>query len=411
MYKHNFMIPFSPPRMDQQVVDEVGKVLLSGWITTGPRTKEFEKQLTNYIGCRKTICLNSATAGMELVLRWFGIGKGDEVIIPAYTYCATANVVLHCGATPVMVDINADDFNISVSKIKQKITSKTKAIIPVDIAGFPCDYEQINNLVNHPEIKTLFQPTTELQKKLGRILVMADAAHSIGAKYNGKMNGTLTDIAVFSFHAVKNLTTAEGGAICMNLPSQIDVEDMYKAINVKSLHGQSKDALAKVKAGGGNWRYDVVEPGYKCNMMDIQAAIGLVELGRYQSTLERRTTIFAKYTAGFQYEEWAILPTFKTTTKETSYHLYMLRVKGASENQRDEIINKIFEEQVSVNVHFQPLPLLTAYKKIGYKMEDYPESFLKYQNEITLPVYFNLTDENIATIIAAVKKAVKEVMG
>jgi dTDP-4-amino-4,6-dideoxygalactose transaminase len=396
--------------MDQQIVEEVGKVLLSGWITTGPRTKEFERQLTDYIGCRKVICLNSATAGMELVLRWFGVKEGDEVIIPAYTYCATANVVIHCGATPVMVDIDEKDFNISVANIKKAITPKTKAIIPVDISGFPCDYQEINELVASEEIKSLFSPHSNEQSTLGRILVMADAAHSVGASYQGKMNGSVTDVAVFSFHAVKNLTTAEGGAVCLNLPERFDVDEVYRLLNVKSLHGQSKDALAKVKAGGGNWRYDVVEPGYKCNMMDIQAAIGLVELGRYESNLNRRREIFAVYNQAFENEDLIIQPTFKSDTKESSYHLYMIRVKNATEAQRDEIINQIFEQQVSVNVHFQPLPLLTAYKSRGFKMADYPMAFNKYQNEITLPVYFNLTDDNLNTITKAVINAVNSVM-
>lgn len=404
------MIPFSPPRMDQQIVDEVGKVLLSGWITTGPRTKEFELQLKDYIGCRKVICLNSATAGMELVLRWFGVKEGDEVIIPAYTYCATANVVIHCGATPIMVDIDEKDFNISVQNIKKAITSKTKAIIPVDISGYPCDYSEINNLVQSQEIKSLFSPHSSEQNNLGRILVMADAAHSIGATYQGKMNGNVTDVAVFSFHAVKNLTTAEGGAVCLNLPEHVDVDEVYRLLNVKSLHGQSKDALAKAKAGGGNWRYDVVEPGYKCNMMDIQAAIGLVELGRYESNLNRRREIFSFYNQAFENEKMIIRPTFKCGAKESSYHLYMLRVENATEAQRDAIINRIFEQEVSVNVHFQPLPLLTAYKSRGFRMEDYPLAFSKYQNEITLPVYFDLSNDNLKTITNAVISAVKSVM-
>ena len=404
------MIPFSPPRMDQEIVEEVGKVLLSGWITTGPKTKEFERQLAEYIHCRKVICMNSATAGMELVLRWFGISEGDEVIIPAYTYCATANVVMHCGAKPVMVDIDPNDFNISVAAIKSAITNKTKAIIPVDISGFPCDYKEIHALVDEPEIKNLFQPKSPEQELLGRILVMADAAHSIGATYHGKMNGAVTDVAVFSFHAVKNLTTSEGGAVCLNLPNQFDTDEIYKQLNIKSLHGQSKDALAKVKAGGGNWRYDVVEPGYKCNMMDIQAAIGLVELGRYDSNLTKRKEIFAFYESAFENENNIIRPTFKNENKETSYHLYMIRVKDATEEQRDEIINRIFDQQVSVNVHFQPLPLLTAYKSRGYEMKDYPEAWNKYKNEITLPVYFNLSNDDLSQITAAVIKAVRSVM-
>lgn len=405
------MIPFSPPRMDKITVEAVTEVLLSGWITTGPKTKEFERQLTEYVGCRKTICFNSATAGMELVLRWFGVEAGDEVIIPAYTYCATANVVIHCGATPVMVDIDPKDFNISVENIRKAITSKTKAIIPVDISGYPCDYDAINALVREPQIVAQFTPHSEPQQHLGRILVMADAAHSIGAKYKGKMHGSVTDVTVFSFHAVKNLTTAEGGSVCLNLPENFDVEDIYSKLNIKSLHGQSKDAMAKLKAGGGNWRYDVVEPGFKCNMMDLQAAIGLVELARYESNLDRRKEIFSYYDEAFKNEAWAICPTYLTNEKETSYHLYMLRIANATEAQRDEIIHGIFDREVSVNVHFQPLPLLTAYKTRGYKASDYPVAMDMYSNEITLPVYFNLTDENLAQVVAAVKAAVKAVMG
>ena len=404
------MIPFSPPRMDQHIVDAVSEVLLSGWITTGPKTKEFENQLSDYVGCRKTICLNSATAGMELVLRWFGVQAGDEVIIPAYTYCATANVVMHCGATPIMVDINPNDFNISLQRIKERITAKTKVIIPVDIAGFPCDYDEIYRLINEEQVKMLFSPRNAHQERLGRILIMADAAHSIGSSYKGKMHGSVTDITVFSFHAVKNLTTSEGGAVCMNLPESFDVEEIYTSLNRKSLHGQSKDALAKVKAGGGNWRYDVIEPGYKCNMMDIQAAIGLIELGRYESNLSRRKEIFARYEAGFVNQSWAIRPILKTEEKESSYHLYMLRIKDATEGQRDEIINRIFDKQVSVNVHFQPLPLLTAYKSIGYKMDNYHVAFDNYKNEISLPVYFNLTDDQLDTVVKAVCEAVNEVL-
>jgi dTDP-4-amino-4,6-dideoxygalactose transaminase len=401
------MIPFSPPRIDKKVVDEVTKALLSGWITTGPRTKLFEQNLTNYVGCRKTLCLNSATAGLELVLRWFGVKEGDEVIVPAYTYCATANVVMHCGAKPVMVDINEKDFNISVDAIKKAITPRTKAIIPVDISGYPCDYDELNALVNQTEIKTLFNPQTKEQKELGRILILADAAHSIGAKMNGKQSGNLTDVSVFSFHAVKNLTTAEGGAICLNLPPQFDCEGIYKDLNRKSLHGQSKDALAKTK---GNWRYDVLEAGYKCNMTDLQAAIGLIELERYGSNLKRRKNIFEKYIQGFKQKEWAILPPHIGKEKESSYHLFLLRIKGANESTRDEIIQKIFDAGVSVNVHFQPLPMLTVYKNEGYKTSDYPISYAKYKNEITLPVYYDLSDENVKIIINAVINAVETIL-
>lgn len=402
------MLPFSPPRMDQETVDAVAKVLLSGWITTGPNTKEFEKQLTEYVGCKKTICLNSATAGLELVARWYGLKEGDEVIVPAYTYCASANIVLHCGATVVMVDIAEDDFNLSLESVRNSITEKTKIIIPVDIAGWPCDYKAINELVKTPEIIKMFCPENEVQEKLGRILIMSDAAHSIGATVNGEKTGSLTDITVFSFHAVKNLTTSEGGAVCFNLPEQFNSEELYKEFNIRSLHGQSKDALAKTQVG--NWRYDVLEPGYKCNMMDIQAVIGLVELGRYESSLDRRKAIFNYYSNELSKHDWAIVPEYKNAEKESSYHLFLLRIDQASEDQRDEIIQKIFEKEVSVNVHFQPLPLFTAYKERGFKMEDYPESFNKYKNVITLPVYFNLTDENLKTVVSAVVESVNEVL-
>lgn len=401
------MIPFSPPRIDQRVIDEVNAALLSGWITTGPRTKLFEKKITEYTGCKTTVAVNSWTSGMEVFLRWWGIGEGDEVIIPVYTYCASANVVLHTGAKPVMVDINESDFNISVEKIRAAITSRTKVIMPVDISGFPCDYDAIYKLVN--ECKDQFQANNEKQEKLGRILIAADAAHSFGATYNGKMSGSLADATCFSFHAVKNLTTAEGGAVCFNLPDSFDHEEIYKEFCIKILHGQSKDALAKTVKGA--WKYDVLEAGYKCNMTDIQAAIGLIELERYDENLNRRKTIFEAYDSAFSTEDWAITPTYKDANRETCYHLYLLRIANVTEAQRDAIIQEIFEQDVSVNVHFQPLPLLTAYKNLGYSIDDYPQAYLKYASEISLPVYFNLTDEQVVTVITAVKNAIKLVLG
>jgi dTDP-4-amino-4,6-dideoxygalactose transaminase len=403
------MIPFSPPRIDQRVIDEVTAALTSGWITTGPRTKLFEKQLTAYCGNKCTVAVNSWTAGMEVLLRWWGIGPGDEVIIPAITYCASANVIVHTGATPVMVDLNPEDFNISVEGIRKAITPRTKAIMPVDIAGFPCDYDAIFALVNESAIKALFQPNSDYQQQLGRILIAADAAHSFGATYNGKRSGSIADVSCFSFHAVKNLTTAEGGTMSINLPDGFDHEEIYKELCIKILHGQSKDALAKAQKG--NWRYDVLEPGYKCNMTDIQAAIGLVELDRFQENLDRRKAICLAYNAGFENDSWALLPKMKDEKRETCYHLYQLRIAGATESQRDAIMQEIFDQDVSVNVHFQPLPILTAYKNRGYKMEDYPEAWNKYSNEITLPVYFDLTDDQVQTVINAVKVAVKKVFG
>ncbi len=400
------MIPFSPPRMDNETVDAVKEVLLSGWITTGPKTKLFEKELSLYNGNENTLCLNSATAGLEIILRWYGVEKGDEVILPAYTYCATANVVKHVGATPVLVDINENDFNISLDAISNAITTKTKVIIPVDIGGLPCDYDAINQLVE--DRKNLFSPNSENQSKLGRILVLSDAAHSIGARYKTKRTGVLTDITVFSFHAVKNLTTAEGGAVALNLPAPFDNGEIYKYLCVKTLHGQNKDALTKTQKGG--WRYDVIEPGYKCNMMDIQAAIGLVELKRYESTLKRREEICIRYNQYFSKFSWAITPIQKNENVQSCYHLYMLRI-NTTEEKRDEIINEIMNIGVGVNVHFIPLPLLSYYKNEGYEMNDYPVSFKNYVQEISLPVYFDLTDEQVNEVCLAVEKSVKKVLG
>lgn len=400
------MIPFSPPRIDQKVIDEVTAALQSGWITTGPRTKLFEKNITEYCGCKTTVAVNSWTMGMQVLLHWWGIGPGDEVILPAYTYCASANVIIHTGATPVMVDVNPEDFNISSEKVKDAITSKTKAIIAVDIAGFPCDYDQLYKVIN--EKKQLFLPSNDLQKKLGRILLISDAAHSFGATMNGNRSGSLADISCFSFHAVKNLTTAEGGAICFSLPDEFNHENIYKLFCTLILHGQSKDALAKAQKG--NWRYDVEEPGFKCNMTDLQAAIGLIELDRYQENLDRRKKIFHLYNETFSKYPWAILPVSINDSKESCYHLYLFRIQGITELQRDAIMQLIFDKDVSVNVHFQPLPTLTAYKKRGFRMEDYPETWNKYSNEISLPVYFNLTDENVQTVIDAVIGSVESII-
>lgn len=402
-------IPFSPPHIDDKIIDEVVDTLKSGWITTGPKTKEFERRLTAYCGNKATVAVNSNTFGMEIMLRWFGVGAGDEVIIPAYTYCATANVIVHCGAKPVMVDVNEDDLNISVENIKKAITSKTKAIIPVDLGGMPCDYDEIYSLINSGEIKSLFAPTTEEQRMLGRILVLSDSAHSIGGEYKGRKTGSLADVSVFSFHAVKNLITAEGGGIALNLPEPFDNEALYKYLCVYILHGQDKDALAKTKIGA--WRYDVVVNGYKGNMTDIHASIGLVELGRYdEDILPYRKHIFDQYQNAFSKYSWAEVPVYETADKKSSYHLYCLRIKDITEAQRDEIIQRIFNQGVSVNVHYQPLPLLTAFKNLGYKMEDYPVSYENYSREITLPVWYGLDEEKVNQVINAVVASVEEVI-
>lgn len=402
------MIPFSPPHIDQKIIDEVVDTLKSGWITTGPKTKRFEKELTAYCGNKSTLCLNSATAGLEIMLRWFGVGQGDEVILPAYTYSATANVVMHCGAKPVFVDVK-DDFNIDPIEVKKAITANTKVIMPVDFAGHPCDYQELNELVASLEIKQLFQPKTENQKLLGRIMILSDAAHSFGAWYNGKHTGALTDVSVFSFHAVKNLTTAEGGAVALNLPEPFDNDEVYKYLCVKTLHGQNKDALAKTIPG--NWRYDIVEAGYKMNMTDIMASIGLVELSRYDAeTLPKRKEIYDYYSTQLKKYNWAIIPEYETSEKTSSYHVYALRIKGATEVQRDAIIAKIFEKQVSVNVHFIPVPMMSFYVNQGYSLHNYPKALAQYINEISLPVWVDLTSEQLETVVNAVVQSVNAVL-
>ncbi len=403
------MIPFSPPRIDQKVIDEVVDTLKSGWITTGPKTKEFERRLTAYCGNKATLAVNSNTVGLEVVLRWFGVQEGDEVIVPAYTYCATANVIVHCGAKPVMVDVNADDFDVCLENVRRAITDKTKVIMPVDLGGMPCAYDELFELVKTEDVKTLFQAKTEEQRKLGRILILSDSAHSIGAEYKGRKAGCLADVSVFSFHAVKNLTTAEGGAIMLNLPEPFDNEDVYRYLCTYTLHGQNKDALAKTKKGA--WRYDVLVSGFKGNMTDIMASIGLVELSRYEDdTLHYRKCIYDQYTDAFSRYGWAELPIYETEDRKSSYHVYCLRVKGITEQQRDEIIQRIFDRDVSVNVHFQPLPLLSAFKNKGYKIEDYPVAYDNYCREISLPVWYGLSEEMVKTVIDADICSVEEVL-
>ena len=403
------MIPFSPPHIDQRIIEEVVATLKSGWITTGARTKQFEKELARYTGTPNVLCLNSATAGLELMLRWFGVTEGDEVIVPAYTYCATANVVMHCGAKPVMVDATAD-FNISVEGIEKAITRKTKVIIPVDIGGFPCDYNGINALVKKAEVVKKFSPATEVQERLGRILVLSDAAHSIGAWYHGKRSGSLADMSALSFHAVKNLTTAEGGAVCLNLPEPFNNEELYRRFCITSLHGQTKDAFSKMQKGA--WEYDVIEAGYKLNMPDVLAAIGLAQLAEYDNTvLRRRKVIWEQYEEAFSKHSWAQLPPGGlANSTQSSYHLYALRITGIDEGKRNKIIQKIFEKDVAVNVHFKPLPLLSVYKNLGYEIADYPVAYDNYAREISLPLYFDLTDEQVKTVTSAVISSVEEVI-
>lgn len=413
------MIPFSPPRIDDRIVNAVAEALRSGWITTGPRTKEFERKLAAYCGVDTVIALNSWTNACELALRWYGIGPGDEVIVPSYTYCATANIVMHVGARPVMVDV-LDDFTMDPEAVRRAMNVRTRCIIPVDVGGLPARVAEIVRVAE--EACGLFTPKVNLrvggsnpQMRLGRALVLADAAHSFGARVGDKPVGAQADITGFSFHAVKNLTTAEGGALAFNLPEPFKGEELYAWFNTMSLHGQSKDALAKTQAG--NWRYDVSAPGFKCNLTDIQAAIGLVELERYDSeTLPRRRAICERYAEAFAGDERFVAPVLADTgstkagARRSSYHLFMLRVKGITEEQRDAIIQRIAVRGVSANVHFQPLPLLSFYKGIGYRIDDHPKAYALYSGEISLPVYYGLSDRDVDEVVKAVKRSVKEVL-
>ncbi len=402
------MIPFSPPRIDKKTVAEVTDALESGWITTGPKTKLFEQKIAKYCNVSNVLAVNSWTTGAELLLYWFGIKEGDEVIVPVYTYCATANIVRHRGAKVIMVDISTD-FGIDVSKIEKHITEKTKAVIPVDVAGLPVHFDELKEILNKVKVKAKFKPETENQKRLGRILLLSDAAHSFGATYKGRKIGSEADFTVFSFHAVKNLTTAEGGAICINLPKPFNNDEVYKQLNTLSLHGQNKDALAKYQVG--NWEYDVIDAGFKCNMTDVLAAIGLVELERYESeTLLRRKQIFEQYTKALNQYDWAITPHFIDEERETSYHLYLLRIKDVNLEQRNEIIQEIFQQEVSVNVHYKPLSLLSYYKGLGYDINDNPVAKSIWKTEISLPVYYDLSDKDVQKVIDAVVKAVEKIL-
>lgn len=395
--------------MDERIIAEVADTLRSGWITTGPKTRRFEEMLTAYCGHPETVCVNSATAGLELALRWFGVGPGDEVILPAYTYASSANVVVHCGAKPVFVDI-MDDFNIDPQQVIEAITPSTRAVIPVDIGGWPCDYGLLNKLVASPEAGKSFRPVNGIQEKLGRILLLADAAHSLGAEYKGKKTGNLADISVFSFHAVKNLTTAEGGAICLNLPEPFSNSAIRDQLRIKALHGQTKDALTKSHLG--SWQYDIIEPGYKYNMTDLQASIGIIELERYErDMLKRRREIFHLYAKLLQSHDWAVIPPCESEEKRSSFHVFLLRVKDIDESQRNRIIEEIAKENVAVNVHFRPLPMMSWYVQQGYDIAGFPRSYKNYSQEISLPVYYDLTDEDVATVADAVVRAVNSVTG
>ena len=388
-----YNIPFSPPDMTEAEVNEVREAILSGWITTGPRTKELERQIATYIGTERAVCLNSATACMEMALRLLGIGAGDEVIVPAYTYTASAAVINHVGAKIVFIDSQEDSLEMDYNAVEAAINARTKAIIPVDLAGIPCDYKRLFEIVERK--KQLFAPTSELQRKIGRIAICADAAHAFGASLHNRMVGSIADFTSFSFHAVKNFTTAEGGALTWNIPGA-DNEVLYHQVQLYSLHGQSKDALAKTQLGG--WEYDIVGPWYKCNMTDIMAAIGLVQLKRYPALLARRREIIERYDSAFKPLGIEVLPHY-TDSYRSSGHLYLTRIPGADLEARQEIIVNMAERGIATNVHYKPLPMMTAYKALGFDIKDYPNAYAHFVNEITLPLHTRLTDEEIEYII------------
>lgn len=397
-------IPFSPPDVTDAEIDEVIKAMKSGWITTGPRTKEFEKRIAQYIGTNKAVCLNSATAAMELTLRILGIGPGDEVITSAYTYTASASVIDHVGAKIVLVDTAPDSFEMDYSKLSEAITEKTKAIISVDIAGKMCDYDTIYEIVESK--KALFKANNQLQQLFNRVIVMTDAAHAFGSVRNGLKCGQVADFTCFSFHAVKNLTTAEGGAVVWNRDLGLDDEWLYKQFMLYSLHGQSKDALAKTQKGA--WEYDIVYPAYKCNMTDIMAGFGLIQLKRYESLLKKRKEIIKTY-------DKALLPLGIHSLQHynenfsSSGHLYLTRIPGINETKRNQIIVKMAEAGIACNVHYKPLPMFTAYRNLGFDIKDFPNSYNQYVNEITLPLHTLLSNEDVEYVIENLKRILNEI--
>ena len=397
-------ILFSPPDITEEEVAEVADTLRSGWITTGPKTKEFEKRIAEYCEVNRAVCLNSQTACAEMALRVLGIGEGDEVIVPAYTYTASASVVCHVGAKLVLVDVRKDSLEMDYDAVEEAITPATKAIIPVDLGGVPCDYDRIFSIVEAK--KGLFTPNNDIQRAMGRIDVCADTAHAFGAERHGKKVGSIADFSSFSFHAVKNLTTAEGGALTWKSIEGIDDEDIYKKIQLYSLHGQNKDALAKTKLG--SWEYDIVGTWYKCNMTDIMAAIGLVQLRRYPAMLARRREIIERYDAAFRPLGVETLNHFDDE-HVSSGHLYITRISWADDEKRREIIVKMAEKGVACNVHYKPLPMMTAYKNMGFDIKDYPNAYNRYVNEITLPLHTCLTDEEVEYVIACFKETLAEV--
>ena len=396
-------ISFSPPDMSDLEIQEVADTIKSGWITTGPKTKELERQIAKYVGVNRCVCLNSQTACGEMALRVLGIGVGDEVIVPAYTYSASASIVDHVGAKIVFVDVQEGCLEMDYDKMEAAITEKTKAIIPVDLGGVPCDYDKIFAIVEKK--KALFQPNNEIQKAIGRVAVCADTAHAFGASWHGKMCGSIADFSSFSFHAVKNFTTAEGGALTWKSIPGIDDEEIYHKLQLLSLHGQSKDALAKTKLGA--WEYDIVGPWFKCNMTDIMAGIGLAQMKRYPGMLARRKEIISRYDAAFKPLGIEVLDHYNDN-HQSSGHLYITRIPGAGLEERQEIIVKMAEAGIATNVHYKPLPMMTAYKNLGFDIKDYPNAYKRFVNEITLPLHTCLTDEEVEYIIENYCKIVKE---
>ncbi len=395
-------VPFSPPDIGEEEISEVIDTLRSGWITTGPKTKRFENEIASYCGTSRAVCLNSATSCLEMTLRILGVGSGDEVIVPAYTYTASASVVCHVGAKPVLVDCAKGSFHLASDAVSSAITEKTKAVIPVDIGGVMCDYDKLFDVVESK--RSLFKPKNEIQKNFGRIIILADAAHSFGAEYKSKRSGQAADFTAFSFHAVKNLTTAEGGVVTWRDRAFIDNEELYKQYMLLSLHGQDKDALAKTRAGA--WEYDIVAPFYKCNMTDITASIGLVQLRRYSDMLKRRREIIEYYNSELKILGIDYMHHYGDDFK-SSGHLYISRMLGRDPDFRNKVISEMAELGVVTNVHYKPLPMLTAYKNLGYNINDFPNAYELFKNEMTLPLFSKMTDEQAEYVIECLRKIIR----
>lgn len=394
-------IPFSPPDITEEEVEQVAEALRSGWITTGPKTKELERQVANFCGTSRAVCLNSQTACAEMTLRLLGIKEGDEVITCAYTYTASASVVCHVGAKLILIDTQRDSLEMDYEQLENAITEKTKVIIPVDLGGVPCDYDRIFSIVERK--KDLFHPANKIQESIGRVIVMADAAHAFGATWKEKPVGSIADFSNFSFHAVKNFTTAEGGAAVWKDIAGIDNEEIYHQYQLLSLHGQSKDALAKTQLGA--WEYDIIGPWFKCNMTDVVAGIGLAQMKRYKGLLERRKEIIGKYDSAFKPIGIEVLDHY-TESHQSSGHLYITRVPGITLEQRHEIIVKMAEAGVACNVHYKPLPMMTAYKNMGFDIKDYPNAYALFENAITLPLHTKLTDEEVKYVTDVLKECI-----